>query len=404
MSVTGVSTYRPTAGRVAILGGLSACAPMSVDMYLPSMPQIAADLHTGASQVQLTLTTSILGLAFGQLVLGSLSDAFGRRRPLLAGLAVYTVLSLVCLIAPNATVLIALRFAQGFAGAAGPVLARAIVRDLTSGAAMARLVSMLMLVTSLAPILAPALGAQLLAFGSWRGVFVALAVFGAVLLVACALWLPETLPSEARHTGGLSTSLRAYRTLLADRTFLGYALTSGLVFAGYFGYLSGSAFVLEQGHGLSTQEFSVVFGANAIGLLAAGQSNAWLVRRYPPRRMLIIGVVAGAVAVVALTAAALAGLGLPALLPPMFVAVAAMGLVAPNCTALGMADHPSIAGSASALLGVLQFVAGGIAGPLVGLGSAGGASDLSMALVMLVGGVGALLFIPRRGSRSTPRK
>lgn len=357
-------------------------------MYLPALPAITRDLHASAAQVQLTLSACLLGLALGQVVIGPLSDAFGRRRPLLLGVAAYTLASLCCVVSPSIGALIVLRFIQGLAGAAGIVISRAIVRDLYSGVALARFFSLLMLVNGLAPVLAPLFGGQLLRFTSWRGVFVVLALLGAVLLLA-ATSLGETLAPEDRHGGGLRATLATFRHLLGDRSFLGCALASGFGFAAMFAYISGSSFVLQDIYGVSPQLFSVFFGLNALGIMTAGQVNGRLVGRLAVDRLLFVGL--GAVAsggLVLLAVVVIGGIGLPGILPALFVVVASQGMVGPNTSALALADHPRTAGSASALLGVLQFAIGAVASPLVGVG--GTTTALPMAIVIAVCGVCAL--------------
>jgi DHA1 family bicyclomycin/chloramphenicol resistance-like MFS transporter len=369
-----------------ILGALSTFGPLSIDMYLPALPALAVDLNAGASQTQLTLSACLLGLALGQVIAGPLSDARGRRRPLLIGVAAYAAASLLCVVAPSVSALIALRFVQGLAGAAGIVIARAVVRDLHSGVAAARFFSLLMIVSGLAPILAPLIGGQLLRVTSWRGVFGTLAVIG-VLLLAAALGLEETLPAEARQRGGIRATLRTFRSLLADRNFVGYAISGGLVFAAMFAYISGSPFVLQQIYGVSPQLFSALFGLNAFGIMAAGQLNGRLVGRVAPERLLAAGLMTTALGGLALLIVVVANLGLAGVLPALFVVVASVGLVIPNATTLALAGHPHTAGSASALLGVLQYAVGAVVAPLVGLA---GLNALPMAIVIAACGVGAL--------------
>ncbi|KAA5824715.1 Bcr/CflA family multidrug efflux MFS transporter [Saccharopolyspora hirsuta] len=384
---------------VLILGGLSAFGPLAIDMYLPAFPQIAAELGTGASQVQLSLTACTLGLALGQLVAGPLSDTFGRRRPLLVGLVVFTLASLLCAVAPSAYALAGLRLVQGLGGAAGIVIARAVVRDLYSGVAMARFFSLLMLVNGLAPILAPLIGGQLLRVTSWRGVFLALGLIGAVLLAASAFGVRETLPEQNRRAGNLGDTLRTFRALLADRAFVGYSLSAALAFAAMFAYISGSSFVLQDVFGMSPQTFSLVFGINSLGIVLVGQLNARLVERAQPRRLLSIGLCCNALGGVAVAVSAATGAGLAGLLPALFLVVSSIGMVSPNATALALSGHPETAGSASALLGVMQFSAGALAAPLVG--SAGTDTALPMGLVMGALSLAAVLVfavLARRGT------
>ncbi|XVQ08609.1 multidrug effflux MFS transporter [Spirillospora sp. CA-255316] len=372
---------------IVILGALTAVAPLSIDMYLPALPQLTEDLSTGAVQAQLTLTACVVGLAAGQAIAGPLSDAFGRRRPLLAGVAAYAIASLLCALAPTVETLIALRLVQGATGAAGIVIARAIVRDRYDGVAAARFFSTLMLVNGLAPILAPVLGGQLLRVTPWPGVFVALAGIGVALFLAALAGLPETLPPGSRAGGGVRATLATFRGLLADRVFVGYALALGLSFGAMFVYISGSPFVLQDLHHLSPQAFSAVFGINAVGIVAAGQVGGRLAGRVPLRRLLGCGLAVAAAGGAALLAAVLAGAGLAIVLPALFLVIAAQGLILPNATALGLAGRPPrVAGSASALLGVAQFAIGGAAAPLAGLGGSDTAAPMAAAIAALVAG------------------
>jgi DHA1 family bicyclomycin/chloramphenicol resistance-like MFS transporter len=380
---------------IVVLGALSAFGPLSIDFYLPGLPRLTTDFGTGASAGQLTLTACLLGLAVGQLVIGPLSDRFGRRPPLLAGLVAYLAASLACAAAPDIWVLVALRLVQGLGGSAGIVVARSVVRDLVAGVAAARLYSILMMVIGVVPILAPILGGAFLHVTSWRGLFVILAVVDAGILVATARWLPETLSPERRRRVGSTTG---FRELLGDRFFIAYAVVMGLAFASMFSYIAGSSFVLEDIHGVSPQTYGLLFGVNALGIVGASQLNRAVVGRVSPQRMLLAGVGAQAAAGVILLSIVLAGrLGLAGILPCLFVAVASMGLVIPNATALALTDYPHAAGSASALLGMLQFAFGAFAAPLVGV--AGRETALPMALLMAAFGVGALAVLGVTSSR-----
>src|SRR5579859_1348812 len=373
---------------VFILGALSAFGPLSIDMYLPALPALSHDFGTGAAEVQLTLSASLLGLAVGQAITGPISDALGRRRPLLVGLAAYALASLLCVFAPSVAVLVVLRFVQGFAGAAGIVIARAVVRDLHSGVAAARFFSLLMLVNGLAPILAPLVGGLLLRFTSWRGVFIVLTIVGTLMLLAVATGLGETLPKESRQLGGIRSTMTTFGQLLTSRAFVGYALSCGLALGAMFAYISGSPFVLEGIYGLSPQWFSVMFGVNALGIMLAGQINGRLVGRVSPARLLVAGLVASAAGGVALLMVVTLGGGLIGILPSLFVVVASLGFVMPNATTLAMSGRPNTAGSASALLGVLHFSIGAAAAPVVG--AFGTATALPMATVIAALGVSAL--------------
>src|SRR5216684_3421411 len=373
-----------------LLGSLTAFGPLSIDMYLPALPAIARDLAASESIVQLTLTACLIGLALGQLVAGPLSDNLGRRRPLLIGVAGYVVVSLLCAIAPSAWLLVVLRLIQGLTGAAGIVIARAIVRDLYSGSAAARYFSRLILVMGLAPILAPVVGAQLLRFTSWHGIFLVLALITALLWLGAARALPETLPVERRRSGSLGDTLQTFRRLAADTRFLGYAVSGGLGFGAMFAYIAGSPFVLQGIYHVSPQTFSLIFGLNAVGFVITSQINGSLVGRIPPARLLTVGVTVTGVAGLALLAVILiGGLGLAVVLPPLFVLVSSIGFVVPNAVALALSRHPEAAGTGSALLGVIQSGIGAAGAPLVGI--AGITTALPMAAVIATSGVCAVL-------------
>ncbi|MET8068003.1 multidrug effflux MFS transporter, partial [Micromonospora sp. NPDC005313] len=343
-----------------LLGGLTAVGPLSLDMYLPAFPAMTRDLGADQAGIQLSLTTYLIGLAFGQLVTGPLSDRWGRRLPVLVGLVAYTVLTLACAAAPNAPLLAVARFAQGMAGGMGVVVARAVVRDLYAGRAAAKYFSRLILVFGVAPVAAPGAGSLVLRFGSWRAVFLVLAVIGAMLAVAAALRLPETLPAERRSTGGLRGTVRTMRSLLADRVYLGYALTQGFAFAGLFAYISGSSFVFQDVFGVSMVVYSVIFGVNALALVALGQANARLLDRFSPRRLLVTMLVVGLVAAAGVLTGALAG-SLVVTAVPLFVFVGSIGMVMPNSTALALDAHARHAGTAAALMGGIQSVVGALA-------------------------------------------
>jgi len=367
---------------VVVLGALSSFGPLSLDLYLPGLPQLANSLGASASAAQLTLTACLLGLATGQLLSGPWSDAVGRRRPLVIGVGAYIAASLACAVAPSILTLIGLRFVQGLAGAAGIALSRAVVRDVRSGAAAARLFAGLLLVNGLAPILAPVLGGQLLRATDWRGLFVVLAVVGALILTGTVMFVPESHPPALRRTGGLTDTLRVFRGLLADRRFVGCTLASGLAFAAMFAYIAGSPFVLQDIYSLSPAQFSAVFAVNAIGIIVAGQASSPMIARLGPGPVLGAGLVTGAVGGAALLAVVLlGGIGLVGILPALFLVVASIGVVFPSGTALALEGSPSTAGSASGLLGLAQFAVGAISAPLVGV--AGTGTALPMAIVIV---------------------
>jgi DHA1 family bicyclomycin/chloramphenicol resistance-like MFS transporter len=390
---------------VIVLGSMNAIGPLSIDMYLPAFPEIARALDTSASSVQLTLTACVAGLALGQLLLGPLSDRFGRRIPVIAAMVTYSAASLLCALATSVGALIALRFVQGLTGAGGIVISRAVVRDLHSGARAVRLFSSLMLVTGLAPILAPLLGGQLLAVSSWEGIFISLSILSALIAMLAALGLRETLPPERRIPSGLRRTVQTMGTLLRDRSFLGHALAGGLTFGALFAYISGSPFVLQGIYGLSPQVFSLAFAMNGLGLVAASQVNARIVERLGPTRLLrrALACVAAS-AFTLLVVVSIGGLSVWAVLVPMFAIVSSIPFVLPNSTALALADHAAVAGTASALLGLIQFMVGALAAPLVGVAGPDTAVPMGVIMATLaIGGLAAQRFAGRRQRWSVAR-
>ncbi|MEU0547353.1 multidrug effflux MFS transporter [Micromonospora sp. NPDC005979] len=383
-------TNRQRAQLVLVLGALIAIGPLTIDMYLPALPAITTGLQTTETAVQLTLTGTLVGLALGQLLIGPVSDVVGRRLPLLAGLAAHIVASVLCVVAPNIAVLGALRVLQGLGVAAATVVATAVVRDLFSGASFARIFSRLMLVMGLAPVLAPTLGSGLLRWTEWRGVFAALAVLGASLIVVAAMKLPETLDVSRRRHGGVAATLRDYRGLVSDRAFVGLVLVAGLAMASLFAYVSGSSFVLQREYGLDEQQFGLAFGAGAVGLIGATQFNVRLLRRYTPQQILVLALIAGTAAGLLLVLFAATGIGgLATLLASLWLVLAAAGLALPNAPALAMSRHSEAAGTAAALLGAVQFGVGALSAPLAGLFGTG---SVPMAIV-IAGGMAAALAV-----------
>lgn len=372
-----------------LLGSLTAFGPLSIDMYLPALPSMSHDLHAGPSVSQLTLTAVMLGLAFGQSLAGPVSDTHGRRPPLLLGLLLFAVASLMCALAPNIATLLAFRFVQGAAGAAGIVIARAVVRDVHSGAAAARLYALLMMIMGAVPIAAPIAGGQLLHVTDWRGIFVALAAIGAALFGLTWWLLPETLAVPDRFTEGWRASSRVFGRLLRERQFVGFAAVLGLSFGVLAGYLAGSPFVLQVGYDLSPQVYSFVFAVNVVGLVALSQLGRVLVERFGSRRLVRAGLLLGAVGGAGTLACTAVHAPLALLLIALFLTVSASGLVSPNVTALLLAGHARVAGSASGLAGLSQFVCGAAVAPLVGLG--GSHAELPMGLVLAGAAAGGLL-------------
>jgi DHA1 family bicyclomycin/chloramphenicol resistance-like MFS transporter len=376
---------------VLVLGALIALGPLTIDMYLPAFPRIGDDLDAGDSAVQLTLTGMLLGLAVGQLVIGPLSDAWGRRRPLIVGICTHAGASLLCAVAPTIAVLATVRVVQGLAGAAISVVAMAIVRDLFDGIAVARIMSRLMLVIGLAPILAPTIGGLVLGFTSWRGIFVVLAAAAALLVVVALLGLRETLPVSRRRPATLRASLASYRSLLRDRVFMALTFIGGSMMAAVFAYVSGASFVLQDGFGLDARTFGIVFGVNAAGLTLTAQLNPVLLRRFSVRQVLGGAIVCAMVSSTALLVVGLTGAGgLLAVLVPMGLLVSTAGLALPNTPALALTRHGEAAGTAAAVLGCVQFGVGAVVAPLVG--AFGSTTAAPMGAVMLgVTGLAALL-------------
>jgi DHA1 family bicyclomycin/chloramphenicol resistance-like MFS transporter len=367
----------PSARFVLILGALTALTPASIDMYLPSFPELARTLGAAPASVQLTLSAYLVGLAVGQAAYGPLADRLGRRRPLLGGLTLYAVASAGCALAPRVDVLIALRFVQALGGAACLVIPRAIVRDRFDPQASAQVYSHLMLVVGVAPILAPLVGGQIVHVAGWRAVFGVLAGLGVGGFVLTAIALPESSP-RATATGA---GLRDYGRLLADRRFVGFAACGGLAMAGMFAYIASSPFVLIELYGVPPRAFGWIFGGNAAALIAASQVNGALLLRLRAETILARSIIAGAVIGVGLVGVAVTSVGgLPLLFALLFAYLASRGFLQPNAVACALADHPQRAASASALFGVVQFGGATVASALVGVLHDGTARP--MALVM----------------------
>ncbi|MBI9113594.1 multidrug effflux MFS transporter [Sanguibacter suaedae] len=390
------ASKRIPVGFVLLLSALVALGPLTIDLYLAAFPQITDDLGTTEPRVQLTLTATLAGLAIGQLLIGSVSDAIGRRRPLLVSLAAYVVVTAAIVMVDGIVWFTALRFVQGLTAAAGMVLAMAIVRDNYSGFRVGKVIARLMLVVGVAPILAPTIGSQLLLLGSWRLMFVVLAVMGALLLLLATLRLQESLPVERRRAGGGGAALRSYAGLLRDWPFMGVALLSGFYMAAMFTYVSSSSFVFQDGFGLSAQEFGLVFGAGAVAVTAGSQINGALVGRVTPERILSVAIPAGVVLSAALLVTAVVTAGSPGGLWPIVVllvlTLSTAGFVMPAAPAIALEHNGHRAGSAAALLGAMQFGIGAGIAPVTGL--LGGDPATTMAGVMFaVVSIAGLLFI-----------
>lgn len=371
---------------VVILGALTAFAPLSIDMYLPAFPTLARELATDAATVQLSLAAFFLAFGGGQVLFGPISDRFGRRAPLFGSLSLYIAASVGCALAPDIETLIALRFVQGLGACAGVVISRAVVRDLFERAEAARIYSALILVMGVAPMLAPVLGGKLLIWADWHAIFWFLAAVGVACLAGVAFRMPETHKAEhirPLHPGAI---LRTYRDLLCDMRFLAYALIGGFAIGGMFAYIAGSPFVFIEVFGLAPDDYGLVFGLNALGFVVLAQVNGRLAHRIAPARLLTLGVVLQVIASAALLATALTGIGgLWGFVVPLFIAISALGFVMPNTAALAMAPFPTTAGSASALMGSLQF--GIAAGAAALMGAIHAETAVPVAVMILIGAV-----------------
>jgi DHA1 family bicyclomycin/chloramphenicol resistance-like MFS transporter len=373
---------------IVVLGLLVALGPLTIDMYLPALPRIADELSVSSSVAQLTLTGTLAGLALGQLVIGPLSDSLGRRRPLMAGIALHMVASVCCLFAPNIATLGVARGLQGVGAAAAMVVAIAIVGDLFADSVAATVMSRLMLVLGVAPIVAPSLGAAVLLHASWHWVFAVLVVLAGALLLLAALALPETLPTAHRRPLKVRGILATYGELLRDFKFVILVLVGALGMSGLFAYIAGASFVLQGTYGLDQQMFALVFGAGAVALIAATQFNVVLLKRFTPQTIVVWALAASSLTgIVFVTLAGTGVNGLAAFLVPVWVILAAMGFVIPNAPAVALSRHPDAAGTSAALLGAAQFGIGAAVAPLVGLL---GNDEFALALVMTVGVVIAL--------------
>jgi DHA1 family bicyclomycin/chloramphenicol resistance-like MFS transporter len=398
----GESTTPSRVRMIAVLGALVALGPLTIDMYLPALPKIADDLSVSSSVVQLTLTGTLAGLALGQLIVGPLSDSLGRRRPLMAGIVLHMLASLVCLFAPNIAVLGVARGLQGMGAAAAMVVAIAVVGDLYADSVAATVMSRLMLVLGVAPVVAPSLGAAVLLKASWHWVFAALVVLAGGLLLLAALALPETLPASHRRPLKVRSIAATCVEVIRDVRFVILVLVAALGMSGLFAYIAGASFVLQGHYGLDQQAFALVFGAGAVALIGATQFNVVLLRRFAPQSIVVWALVAASLAGVVFVGLSYEHIGgLPGFVLPIWAILAAMGLVIPNAPAVALSRHPDAAGTAAALLGAAQFGLGAAVAPLVGVL---GNNEIALALVMTAGMVIALLALLAVGVPATEGK
>ncbi|MCR8630224.1 multidrug effflux MFS transporter [Paenibacillus radicis (ex Xue et al. 2023)] len=384
--------------RLALLLGLfSTLGPFTIDMYLPAFPEIVKQFDTTASLVQLSLTACLLGLGIGQLIMGSLSDVYGRRNPLLISMAVYVAASLACAFSPNIGLLIAFRFVQGFAASAGIVISRAIARDMYSGHELTKFFSLLLLVGNLGPLVAPVSGSGILSFTTWTGVFIALALLGVYLLTMTKWGLQETLPLDRRRPSNFMQQLRNYGSLLRDRQFVGYMLAQGIMIAGVFAYVSGTPFIYQNIYGASPTVFAVLFGSNGISLIIGSQLVGRMAHRVSEHTFLLFGLSLACLASVTVLVVAIVHGPLFALVIPLFFFVAAIGITSTAAFPLAMESQGHMAGSAAALLGVIPFLLGAVVSPLVGI--AGEDTAVPLGVIILLTSAAAMLayfFLVRR--------
>ncbi|GII99576.1 DHA1 family bicyclomycin/chloramphenicol resistance-like MFS transporter [Sediminihabitans luteus] len=377
-------------GWILLLGALATLPAFTVDTYLPALPDVAEEFGASDALAQLTLSGMLVGGAVGQFVIGPLSDRFGRRLPVLVGLTLHVVTSIACAFAPSIETLIVLRVLQGFFNAASQVVSIAVIRDQFTGAAAARILSRLMLVIGLAPLLAPSIGALILADGGWRWVFGVLAILGVALGLVVLFFMPETHPVAKRRTGGARSVLRGYASLFKDRHFVALAVLPGLGMAVLMSYVVGSPFVLQEGYDLTHAQFSVLFAVNGVGLVISAQVNAALVRRVAPIRLLRAALVAQAGFAVVLLVVALTGAGgLVGLLVALWLVLSMQGMIPANASALALSRHGEMAGTAAAVIGAFQSGVAGVVSPLVGVL---GGDATAMATVM-VGAVALSLVV-----------
>ncbi|TWT09281.1 Bcr/CflA family efflux MFS transporter [Planomicrobium sp. CPCC 101079] len=379
--------YNPTGkarfGLALLLSLLGILAPLNIDMYLPSFPGIAADLNASASLVQLSLTTCLMGLAVGQLIAGPISDAQGRRKPILIAVSLFALSSIFCALATNITMLIVARFLQGFTASAGIVLSRAVVRDVFSGRELTKFFSLLMVINSVAPMAAPLAGGVILAlpFANWQTIFYFLGFLGIVIVLTVGAKLPETLPPDKRSPSSIGQSLRTMGNLLKDRSYIGYTLIVGVVHGGSFAYVSGTPFVYQGIYGVSPQMFSVLFGINGLAIIF----GSYLIGRFagivPEKRLLQIAVTTAGIATSVLLVATIIEGHLATIVIPIFIYMITIGMTLTSSFTLALREQGHRAGSASAVIGMLPMLIGAAVSPLVGI-------DETTAVPM-----GAILFI-----------
>ncbi|MDQ4214575.1 multidrug effflux MFS transporter [Microbacterium capsulatum] len=379
-TIAGPVARMGTLRAMLVLGLLEAFGPLSMDLYLPQLPQLASALGTSDALAQATMSACMIGLGLGQLVAGPLSDRFGRRRPLLVGVAAFAALSLACALAPGIELLLVARFLQGLAGSAGIVICLAVARDQFQGAELSRMLSHLFLVSGTAPVVAPVVGGQLARIMDWRGVFGVLAVIGATLLLLVMLALPETLDPAGRHAGGIRELGSHTGAVLRDRLFVAVLCAGAGGGVAFFTYLSLTSFVLQDEFGLDPQGFGTAFALGALANILGSQISRPIVRRAGPLRVYLLGVTSMALACALLAILALLSAGMPGFVAALVGFMLCTGLGGPNSSALALAHHGARAGTASAMLGMSTFLVGPLVSPLAA--SAGGTNAITMGVTM----------------------
>ncbi|NEU29234.1 multidrug effflux MFS transporter [bacterium LRH843] len=387
---------------VLLLGSLTAFGPLSMDMYLPALPTVARDLQTSTSLTQLSLTACLIGLAIGQLIFGPLSDIRGRRKPLVFTLTIYSIASLLCAFSTNIWIFILLRFIQGITGAAGIVIARASARDMYSGNELTKFIALLALVNGAAPILAPISGGAILNFSSWNAVFGILSMIGLIMLLAVYFYLPETLPVHRRSAGGVLTVVKTFGNLLKNRAFIGIALTQGFIMTSMFSYIAGSPFVLQNLYGVSPQQFALLFAINGVGIILAAQITGRLSSTISEVKLLFYGIIMSLAGSGLLLVFIFMELPLFALTIALFMIVSSVGIVSTTSFSLGMQSQGRSAGSASAFLGLLSFIGGAVASPLVGI--AGDQTAIPMGFIIFACSTSALFVYLFLVKQNNPKK
>ncbi|WP_431803085.1 multidrug effflux MFS transporter [Microbacterium sp. bgisy203] len=370
---------------IILLGALTALGPFTIDLYLPAFPVLQQDFQTTAAAIQLTLTGTMIGFALGQLIVGPLSDKVGRRVPLLAVTALHVFASIGAAFAPNLALLSVARVLMGIGAAAGGVVAMAIVRDLFGGRRLVVMLSRLALVSGVAPVVAPLIGSALLAVMPWRGLFIALAIYGLVMLVSAIVLIPETLPKARRHERGTTTVLERYKSVFSDRVFIGVLIIGGMTFSGLFSYLSSSSFLFQEGYGFNAQQYGILFAVNSLGVVLGVQTASRLAARFGPQWVLAFSTSALVLASASIIVIDQLGLGLWPTMVALFLFMTACGFTFPCVQVLALDRHGKAAGTAASIIGACNFGVAGLISPLVGWVSRdAGITATTMAAVMVV--------------------